>query len=66
MPHLQLGVQDTHNWRFVESGAYSAKSAYEGLFLGSVQIDSYERIWKSWGAPAKCRFFYVAQQILDS
>jgi hypothetical protein len=38
------------------NGKYSAKAAYEGFFLGSVQFEPYERIWKTW-APPKCRFF---------
>jgi hypothetical protein len=53
---LQLGVQDIHFWRFAENRQYSAKSAYEGLFWGSVQFEPYERIWKAW-VPPKCRYF---------
>jgi hypothetical protein len=53
---LQPGVQDIHFWRFAENRKYSTKSAYEGLFWGSVQFEPYERIWKSW-APPKCRYF---------
>lgn len=53
---LQSGIQDIHRWRFSSSGQYSAKSAYEIFFQGSVQFQSWERIWKSW-APGKCRFF---------
>jgi hypothetical protein len=34
----------------------SVKGVYEGFFLGSVQFEHFERIWKSW-APAKCRYF---------
>jgi hypothetical protein len=46
----------THIWRFSSSGQYSAKSAYEGFFIGSTLFGPFERIWKSW-APPKCRFF---------
>jgi len=38
------------------NGQYSAKSAYDGFFLGSTIFGPWERIWKSW-APPKCRFF---------
>jgi len=53
---LQPGEEDTHIWRFSTSGVYSTKSAYEALFIGATQFDSWERIWKSW-APGKCKFF---------
>jgi hypothetical protein len=32
-------VEDTHVWRFSGDGHYSAKSAYESLFLGMVISD---------------------------
>jgi hypothetical protein len=38
------------------NGQYSTKAAYEGLFIGSVEFEPFERIWKTW-APPKCRFF---------
>jgi len=53
---LQPEVEDAHIWRLSSSGQYSAKSAYEGFFIGSTLFGPYERIWKSW-APPKCRFF---------
>jgi len=53
---LQPEVEDSHIWRLSSSGQYSAKSAFEGFFLGSTSFGPYERIWKSW-APPKCRFF---------
>ena len=37
-------------------GNYSARSAYKGLFTGSIPFDHHKRIWKSW-APPKCKFF---------
>ena len=46
--HLQPDIEDSHIWRFSSSGQYSAKSAYEGFFIGSTQFGPYERIWKSW------------------
>jgi hypothetical protein len=53
---LQPGVNDTHFWRLATNRQYSAKVAYEGFFVGSVQFEPFERIWKTW-APPKCHFF---------
>ena len=53
---LQPEVEDTHIWKFTNSGQYSTKSAYEALFIGATQFSPWERIWKSW-APGKCKFF---------
>ena len=53
---LEPDVEDVHIWRLSNSGQYSAKSAYEGFFMGSTQFGLYERIWRTW-APPKCRFF---------
>jgi len=53
---LQPEIEDTHIWQFSASGRYSAKSAYEAMFIGGIQFRPWERIWKSW-APGKCKFF---------
>jgi hypothetical protein len=53
---LQPAVPDKHSWRLSSSGLYSAKSAYWGLFQGSIDFGLWERIWKTW-APNKCHFF---------
>jgi hypothetical protein len=53
---LHLDVADTHIWQFSTTDQYSTKSAYEALFIGSVQFCPWEQIWKSW-APGKCKFF---------
>jgi len=53
---LQPEIEDRHIWRLSSNGKYSAKSAYDGFFLGSTLFGPWERIWKSW-APLKCRFF---------
>jgi hypothetical protein len=53
---LQFGVEDKHIWRLSTSSKYSAKSAYNTLFQGSIPFNGWERIWKSW-APNKCHFF---------
>jgi hypothetical protein len=44
---LQSEVEDTHIWRFSTSGKYSAKSANEAMFIGSIQFRPWERIWKT-------------------
>ena len=49
-------MSDKHIWRLSASGLYTAKSAYDALFVGAISFAPYERIWKSW-APPKCRFF---------
>jgi hypothetical protein len=53
---LRPGVRDRHIWKFSASGDYTASSAYEALFHGSVQFEPAERVRKSW-APGKCKFF---------
>jgi hypothetical protein len=53
---LQPGIRDRHLWKFSASGEYTTSSAYKALFLGSVQFEPAERVWKSW-APGKCKFF---------
>jgi hypothetical protein len=53
---LQPGIRDRHLWKFSASGDYTTSSAYKALFLGSVQFEPAERVWKSW-APGKCKFF---------
>jgi len=41
---LQEGVSDKHIWRLSASGLYTAKSAYDTLFVGSISFAPYERI----------------------
>jgi hypothetical protein len=53
---LQPGIRDRHIWKFSASGDYTTSSIYKALFLGSVQFELAERVWKSW-APGKCMFF---------
>jgi hypothetical protein len=55
---LQPGIEDRHIWRFSPTSQYSAKTAYEGFFLGATTFRSWEKIWKSW-APAKCSFLWL-------
>jgi len=53
---LQPEIEDNHIWQFSPLGRYSAKSAYEALFIGAIQFRPWKRIWKSW-APVKCKLF---------
>lgn len=52
---LQPDVVDSHIWQFSTTGRYSAKSAYEAVFIGSTHFNPWERIWKSW-APGNANF----------
>jgi hypothetical protein len=56
-------VEDRHVFSITPTGTYSAKTAYEGSFLGSVVFPHHKRIWKTW-ALRKCRSFIwlVAQK----
>jgi len=60
---LQPEVEDRHVFSMAPTGTYSAKTAYEGFFLGSVVFPHHKRIWKTWALP-KWRFFIwlVAQK----
>jgi hypothetical protein len=49
-------VEDSHIWRFSASGKYSTKSSYEAMFIGAIQFQPCQRIWKIW-VPGKCKFF---------
>jgi hypothetical protein len=53
---LVPGVVDLHIWTPSSSGAFSSKSAYERFFVGAVNFEPADRIWKTW-APTKCKFF---------
>jgi hypothetical protein len=52
---LQPEVDDHHRCHFTQSGIYTAKSAYNAFFHGSIRFTQ-RRIWKSWG-PLNCKFF---------
>ena len=41
-------------WRWSTSGAYTARSAYKALHLGSIPFDGDNPIWKTW-APLKVK-----------
>lgn len=53
---LQATIEDRHVFSISSDGNYSAKVAYEGLFMGWVYFSHYPRVWKTWALP-KCRFF---------
>jgi len=42
--HLQPEMEDKHIWRFSANGQYSAKTAYEGFFLGATVFRPWEKI----------------------
>jgi hypothetical protein len=54
--HLVAAVDDDITWNLTASGIYSAKSAYEVQFLGSVTSFLHKSVWKAW-APPKAKFF---------
>lgn len=53
---LQPDVEDSHRWRFVASGQFTTKSAYEAFFFGSILFQPSKLIWGT-GAPRRCKFF---------
>jgi hypothetical protein len=53
---LQPGVLDRHVWKLSSNGTYSCKSAYQAMFIGTIQFAPWRKIWRSW-APANCKFF---------
>ena len=52
--NLYPNRNDKHIFSVASDGKYSAKAAYEGLFIGSIQSKHWERIWQSW-SPPKCK-----------
>jgi hypothetical protein len=53
---LHPDMEDKHIFWFAIDGIYSAKAAYDGLFIGSTMAQYWELIWKTW-SPPKCKFF---------
>ncbi len=53
---INPSVEDSIRWKWTTSGAYTAKSAYQMQFLGSIPSILANVIWKCW-APSKCKFF---------
>ena len=59
---LLLDVQLLHDepdslrWKWTANGIYSAQSAYEAQFIGTIRPSFPELIWHA-DAPPKCRFF---------
>lgn len=44
--NLLQNQEDKHIFRFATDGKYSAKAAYESLFIGSTNFGHWERIWQ--------------------
>ncbi|CAM0911087.1 unnamed protein product [Alopecurus aequalis] len=53
---LRQDVPDSVTWRWTANGQYSAASAYDMQFEGSIRFSFKDTIWSS-GAPLKCRIF---------
>jgi hypothetical protein len=49
-------LEDTHLWRFENSGTFFAKSPYKAFFVGAIKFEPWKCLWKSW-APNKCNTF---------
>ena len=43
--------EDKHIFRLAHNGKYSAKVAYESLFIGSTYFGHCDRVWHSWSPP---------------
>ena len=53
---LNPDVADSISWKLSNDGSYSASSAYKVQFLGLVDSNMQQLVWKIW-APPKCKFF---------
>jgi hypothetical protein len=53
---LQDGISDQYHWKLDKTGEYTCKSAYKCLFVGTVRIAPWRKIWKNW-APLRCKLF---------
>jgi len=53
---LRPGVPDQIEWKLSANGEYSTKSAYMVQFLGAMDTNLDQLIWKAW-APPKCKIF---------
>lgn len=47
---------DVLRWRWTESGAYSVKSCYKAMFIGSTTAPHWKLTWRTW-APLRTRVF---------
>jgi hypothetical protein len=54
---LQPGIEDRHISRFSARGQYSAKTAFEGFFLGATTFRYWEKLEDL--GPRQMRFFHV-------
>ena len=53
---LHLETPDSVTWLWTPNGQYSAMSAYEMQFEGSIRFPFRDTVWNS-GTPLKCRVF---------
>ena len=49
-------TEDVHRWRNEASGVFSTRSAYKSYFVGSITLEPWKKLWKTW-APGKCKTF---------
>jgi hypothetical protein len=58
MDQIQLrpDEHDCISWRWMASGEYNSKSAYQAMFVGESSVMGVKEHWKA-KAPNKCRFF---------
>jgi hypothetical protein len=61
--HLVESTADGITWKFSNSGAYTAMSAYKAQFEGMANFYLLDAVWKNW-APPKFKLF--AWQILQN
>jgi hypothetical protein len=60
--HLQEDMEDDIVWKHTANGIYSAASAYDAQFQGTIRSPMKHTVWKAW-APPKVKFFaWLANQ----
>lgn len=64
---LQPNIEDKHIFTIARYGQYSARSAYNGLFVGSSSFDHHKKVWKSWAPRPHLSVgsFFCYGQVLD-
>ena len=53
--HSTAGIPDSITWKWTPSGLYTASSAYQMQFLGTIHSTIVDDIWKT-QIPSKCKF----------
>jgi hypothetical protein len=63
---LQPKIKNRHIFSITPDGKYSAKSSYNGLFLGSVYFGHCLRVWKNLGSTEMSFFSFGLLPIIDA